>query len=140
MGAVQDLLHDAVAMLILIRQRQEDVEPMRLERKKAFRTSLLLHIYQSIYISIRIKSQQSQVAEKPGTDSLFRPGGLAPVRTVAVAEKVSVPGFSATCLARDGVAGRPVYSSSQRGAIWSFSSAVIIQSRIAPRKSCTIDC
>ena len=35
--AVENFLHDPVAMLILIRKRQEDMEPVRLEREKGLR-------------------------------------------------------------------------------------------------------
>ena len=35
-GTLQNFLHDAVAMLLLIRQRNEDLKPIRFQRQKRF--------------------------------------------------------------------------------------------------------
>ena len=52
-GAFQDLLHDSVAVLLPAGQREHDVEPLRLERKKGLRIDLrhLISIYINIYMS-----------------------------------------------------------------------------------------
>jgi hypothetical protein len=46
--AVQDFLHYGVAMLVLVGEAEENVEPVGLEGEKLFRRR---HIYQAIYIS-----------------------------------------------------------------------------------------
>src|ERR1700691_1548356 len=43
-GAIEDLLHDAVAMLLLAVERQQDMEPMRLKGEKT--VGIGQHLYQ----------------------------------------------------------------------------------------------
>src|SRR6185503_15678738 len=56
--AVEDFLHDAVTVLILVRERQQNMKPMRLQGQKTVGIGRLLgHLYRLLYISTKIESQ-----------------------------------------------------------------------------------
>jgi hypothetical protein len=42
-GTVKNLLHDAVTVLLLVSEREQDMEPVGLQRQKGFRAGRLIH-------------------------------------------------------------------------------------------------
>src|SRR4029453_7521443 len=54
-GTLQDVLHDAVAVLLAADERQENVEPIALERQKTLRalSGHRPYVYQLISISVK---------------------------------------------------------------------------------------